>query len=81
MMKKTKNVFEAVSAYKRRPFDFVPIERGDFVPTQAVPGSSEKVEVLRKRAEMGMPLWHDGDCTDTFALFTTMTRLTIIDDR
>ena len=30
-------------------------------PTQAMPGSEEKVDVLRKRVELGAPLWHSKD--------------------
>ena len=33
----------------------------DFTPTDAYPGCSEKVEVLRERAERGLPLWHRDD--------------------
>lgn len=33
----------------------------DYQPTQAIPGSAEKLEVLRLRAEHGFPLWHSGD--------------------
>jgi len=35
-----------------------------FAPTDALPGSQEKVEILRKRAEQGMPLWHPSDRVD-----------------
>jgi hypothetical protein len=30
-------------------------------PTAAQPGTKEKVEVLRRRAEQGLPLWHPED--------------------
>jgi hypothetical protein len=30
-------------------------------PTLAVPGSKEKIEVLRRRAELLEELWHDDD--------------------
>jgi hypothetical protein len=30
-------------------------------PTQAVPGTAAKVEVLRRRVALGQELWHDGD--------------------
>ena len=36
----------------------------DFHPTEAPPGSLEKVEVLRKRVEAGQPLWHAHDRVD-----------------
>lgn len=36
----------------------------DFLPTEAPPGTLEKVEVLRKRVEAGQPLWHQHDRID-----------------
>jgi hypothetical protein len=33
----------------------------DFEPTDALPGSVEKIAVLAYRAEMGLPLWHRDD--------------------
>lgn len=30
-------------------------------PTQAMPGTAAKVEVLRQRLESGQPLWHPKD--------------------
>lgn len=35
----------------------------DFLPTEAICGTSEKVEVLRQRLERGLPLWHKKDAT------------------
>lgn len=32
-----------------------------FVPTDHLPGSMEKIEVMRIRAERGLPLWHPHD--------------------
>ncbi|MFO1093948.1 MAG: hypothetical protein U0992_11640 [Planctomycetaceae bacterium] len=34
------------------------------VPTEAKPGSEEKVRMLAARYAAGIPLWHDGDCYD-----------------
>ncbi len=36
-------------------------ERGEAKPTDALPGSNEKIEVLCKRVAAGLPLWHDQD--------------------
>jgi hypothetical protein len=36
----------------------------EFGPTDAPPGSAEKVELLRRRRELGMPLWHPNDRAD-----------------
>ncbi len=33
------------------------------VPTKALPGTSEKIEVLRERVEQGFYLWHPKDAT------------------
>ena len=33
-------------------------------PTNASPGSDEKVEMLAARYAAGMPLWHANDCSD-----------------
>ena len=30
-------------------------------PTEALPGSDEKFEELKRRVEAGEPLWHDAD--------------------
>lgn len=34
------------------------------VPTEAKPGSEEKVKMLAARYAAGIPLWHDSDCYD-----------------
>jgi hypothetical protein len=34
------------------------------IPTEAKPGSEEKVRMLAARYAAGIPLWHDGDCYD-----------------
>ena len=44
--------------------DFVPNEDNEFIPTDAPAGSEEKIEVLRRRVEHGMPLWHSDDRRD-----------------
>lgn len=33
-------------------------------PTDAKPGSEEKVRMLAARYAAGIPLWHEGDCYD-----------------
>ncbi len=47
------------------------------VPTKALPGTSEKIEVLRERVEHGFYLWHPKDATlddMTFDYKTLMRR-------
>lgn len=35
-----------------------------FHPTEAKPGSEDKVQMLAARYAAGLPLWHDSDCYD-----------------
>ena len=62
-MTRCKNVFEAILRYGHDE-DFVPNEDNGFSPTDAPAGSPEKIEVLRKRVELGQPLWHNTDRVD-----------------
>jgi hypothetical protein len=58
-----KNVFEAILKYGHDE-DFDPVATDDFLPTDAPAGSAEKIAVLRKRVELGEPLWHGDDRVD-----------------
>ena len=58
-----KNVFEAILKYGHDE-DFDPVVDNKFMPTDAPAGSSEKIEVLRRRVELGQPLWHRDDRVD-----------------
>ena len=62
-MKAPKNVFEAILQFGHDE-DFHPEASEDFEPTDAPAGSEEKIEVLRRRVEMGLPLWHKEDRRD-----------------
>lgn len=57
------SVFDAI---KLGVWNFEPEEShaGDFDPTEALPGSSEKLDVLAERLRRGLPLWHDSDRLD-----------------
>ena len=57
------NVFEAILKYGHDE-DFAPVEGDDFQPTDAPAGSGEKIEALRRRVELGEPLWHAEDRID-----------------
>lgn len=35
-----------------------------FTPTEAKPGSDDKVQMLAARYAAGLPLWHNSDCYD-----------------
>ena len=44
--------------------DFDNIEVNPDEPTEAKPGSEEKVVMLAARYNAGLPLWHTEDCVD-----------------
>jgi hypothetical protein len=62
-MSKVQNVFEAILKYGHDE-DFMPAATEEFEPTEAPAGSEEKIEILRRRIEQGVPLWHDSDRQD-----------------
>lgn len=62
-MTRPHNVFEAILA-NGHDEDFSPEESDDFIATNAPAGSDEKIEILRRRIEMGVPLWHHHDRVD-----------------
>ncbi len=61
-MSKVTNVFEAILKYGHDE-DFIP-DTTNFTPTDAPAGSPEKIEILRRRVEMGNPLWSTEDRVD-----------------
>ena len=63
MANKISNVFEAILKYGHDE-DFVPYPSNDFEASDAPAGSQEKIEELRRRVELGMPLWHSSDRAD-----------------
>lgn len=67
-MSNIKNVFEAILKFGHDE-DFSPGDHSEFDPTDAPAGSPEKIDVLRSRIEMGLPLWHPKDRVD----FTGLT--------
>ncbi len=44
--------------------DFLAVGINPGAPTEAKPGSEEKVMMLAARYASGMPLWHQDDCYD-----------------
>lgn len=62
-MEKVRNVFEAILKYGHDE-DFSPDTGDHFRPTDAPAGSDAKIEVLRRRIEQGVPLWHRNDRMD-----------------
>jgi hypothetical protein len=63
MPARVNNVFEAILKYGHDE-DFVPAASDQFKATNAPAGSAEKIEILRQRVEMGVPLWHESDRRD-----------------
>lgn len=63
MEKNVSNVFEAILKYGHDE-DFDPQESSEFEATDAPAGSPEKIEALRRRVELGQPLWHEEDRRD-----------------
>jgi hypothetical protein len=55
-----KTIFEAITKYGHDE-DYEPKPDVLFFPTMFSPGSDEKIEVLRQRVELGLPLWHEQD--------------------
>ncbi len=62
-MSKVNNVFEAILKYGHDE-DFMPVDSDEFEPTDAPAGSEEKIDILRRRVEFGLPLWHNHDRVD-----------------
>ena len=52
-----------LEAIKMGIWDFEPEEcdAEDYAPTEAMPGTPEKLKVLSQRVERGLPLWHPQD--------------------
>lgn len=55
-----RTVFEALLKYGHDE-DFSPKPSEAYQPTSFSPGSNDKIEVLRRRVELGLPLWHPQD--------------------
>ena len=71
MMRRYRNVFEAIACQGHEE-SFVPVETVEFEPTDLSAGSREKIELLRRRVEMGVPMWHDADRSDYSGLVGTI---------
>lgn len=53
-----------LEAIRQGDWDYEPgdVDPSTYSATGALPGSSEKVEELARRAASGLPLWHPSDC-------------------
>ena len=58
-----KSILEAV---KMRYWDFEPaaVDFSEFEPSDAMPGTQEKLGAMAERIRRGMPLWHVADRAD-----------------
>ncbi len=70
-MRRYRNVFEAI-AREGHEESFVPVEPDEFEPTDLAAGVWEKIELLRRRVEMGVPMWHEEDRSDYSGLVGTI---------
>lgn len=59
----TTDRFEYVLRYGNTPID-EDVAQAMFVGTDAPAGSPEKIEVMRRRAELGQPIFHENDRAD-----------------
>lgn len=52
-----------LDAIKEGVWDFEPemVDDTQYSPTEAIPGSEQKVMVLAERLQRGLPLWHPED--------------------
>ena len=57
------NVFESILEYGHDEA-FEPVEGESWRSTMAPAGSDEKIQILRRRLEQGVPLWHPDDRND-----------------
>lgn len=59
-MQRPRTVHEAITLYGDEGH-FEPLPSPLLVPTSALPGTPEKIAVLARRVEIGLPLWHELD--------------------
>ena len=58
-----RNVFEAILECGHDE-DFIPVVSAEFQATEAPAGSENKLAVLARRVDLGLPLWHPEDRSD-----------------
>lgn len=52
-----------LEAIKMGVWDFEPsdVPAHQYTPTMALPGTTEKIDILAERLRSGLPLWHPSD--------------------
>jgi hypothetical protein len=58
------NLFEYIAIHRCDEFFDEDVLHDQYVPTKAIAGSMEKIEIMRLRLEYGCPLQHAGDSRD-----------------
>lgn len=74
------NVFEAILKVGHDE-DFKTQVRESWQPTDAVAGTSQKVDILRQRVELGVPLFHPNDnqeCVCLSIAYQTKTPVCVV---
>jgi hypothetical protein len=56
-----RELYPCTSKFGRRGLDNTGRRSPPATPTQALPGTPEKIAVLRERARLGLELWHPAD--------------------
>lgn len=56
------NKYEYILRYGNHPYNEEDTDM--FVATDAAPGSPEKIEIMRRRLELGHPIFHENDRSD-----------------
>jgi hypothetical protein len=69
----TNDRFEYILRYGNHPVAD-DVAKAMFVGTDAPAGSREKIEVMRKRAELGQPIFHENDRCDWGGIGITTQR-------
>jgi hypothetical protein len=80
MSSQAQNVFEAILRFGHDE-DFRPQVRENWQPTDAVAGTSQKVDILRHRVELGVPLFHPHDnpeCVCLSNVYQTKTPVCVV---
>lgn len=70
-MSRYRNVFEAIAGEGHEE-SFVAIQTDEFEPADLPAAWPEKIELLRWRVEMGVPMSHDADRSDYSDLVGTI---------
>lgn len=54
------NVYDHIARHGN-DYEFEPNRRATFLPSNIRPGTEEKIELFRRRVELGLPMYHPND--------------------